>query len=252
MSIFKVAKWTLWILGVGSLLLATDRVNEPFDTNGALVGQIPMPPGVAWAAFANTGVLPVQVSAMQMVLNYDTVDNGEDVVIVYTPALPALESIYVGFDLIVPTGTIDPSVSTLVVSLAQISQSAQTARIFLLAPSGAGDFRLGLATRGSSPNQNSTDLAFDTTYRVVLRYTNADAVTADSSQLDIYTDRALPPDQTLNDAGLTLTFPPATDRVLFFQSTVPNQAFTVRFDNLLVTDTPMDAVPVTLQNFMIE
>ena len=116
-------------------------------------------------------------------------------------------------------------------------------RVFVVAPSGGGDFGIALDANGSTPSVTwATDLSFDTTYRIIVSY---DFDTGDSQ---LWIDATMAGDTSISDnAGTAST---AIDSFAFRQSSDYTGSQVI--DNLIVSDTFPEAVPVELMRFEIE
>lgn len=218
-------------------------VDEQFShTDGALVGLTPQPgPGGVWAAYSGAGDKAVQVSAGTISLEQSG-GSGEDVNTTFAP-MGAGDKLYAGFDVMLPSGqTVNPDSQGLYFALFSTG-SIGVARIFVVAPSAAGDYGIGLD--GSTPTPSNiwpVDLDFDTTYRVIVSYEY------DTGYTQLWLDAAAETDPHLED--LTGTTSRAVNSIAFQQS--DDYTGSQVIDNLLVSDTFDESVPVELMSFSVE
>jgi MYXO-CTERM domain-containing protein len=149
----------------GSLL-----VNESFShPDGALEGQVPEIGG-AWTPHSGDGTNDVQVVSGQAKLNQP--GSGEDIHTNFAGgAIGAGDKIYSAFDLTVPSQTVP--VNDVYFAHFKDSGNFFGSRVWMTAPLVAGNgFRLGITGDSSleAVDKWASDLAFDTTYRVVTSY----------------------------------------------------------------------------------
>lgn len=220
-------------------------VEEDFThADGALVGQTPSPgPGGAWAAHSGAGNKAIQVASGEISLDQST-GSGEDVNTAFT-AIGAGGTIYGGFDVRLASGqTVNPDASGLY--FAHFKDSGTflfRGRVFITAPASGGDFGVGLDADGSAPSAIwATDLSFNTTYRIIVSYD------FDTGNSQLWIDAAMAGDTSITDnAGTAST---AIEAFAFRQAADYTGSQVI--DNLIVSDTFPEAVPVELMSFEIE
>ena len=241
-------KKALAVLAVGSLLslnaFAADLVVEEFThADGNLVGQTPSPgPGVAWAAHSGSGNKAIQVAGNTITLVQSS-GSGEDVNTSFT-AIGAGEKLYAGFDLVLPSGqTVDPDTAGLYFAHFALGTGTFRGRIFIETPSFAGDFGIGLDADGTEPSVTwATDLSFDTSYRLVVSYDY------DSGDSQLWIDATVEGDTSITDAVGT-----ASTAIVSFAFRQSNDYTGSQvIDNLQVSTTFAEAVPVELLRFDVE
>jgi len=224
--------------------MATVIVEEEFShADGPLVGATPNPgPGTAWAAHSGAGNKPIQVSGGSISLDQSS-GSGEDVNTGFTP-LVAGDKIYAGFDVMLPSGqTVNPDANGLYFAHFKTSGTSYQARVFVVAPSGAGDYGIALDGSTSTPGYVwPTDMSFDTTYRVIISYEY------DTGYTEFWIDATQETDPHLTD--LTGTTNQAIEAFAFRQAS--DYTGTQVIDNLMVSDTFDESVPVELMSFSIE
>ncbi|MCB0034755.1 MAG: hypothetical protein KDE51_12070 [Anaerolineales bacterium] len=134
-------------------------------TNGPLVGQ------GGWAAHSGAGNKAIQVSSETITLNQGS-GSGEDVNLTF-PATTASDTTYYGLDLTLPSGqTTNPANGLYFIHFNSVNN--HRARVFVVAPTGGGDFGLAISADSSTPSATwASDLDFDTTYRIVASYNAA-------------------------------------------------------------------------------
>lgn len=240
---------TILISFVSILLLCVTAnaaivVEEDFThADGALVGQTPSPgPGGAWAAHSGAGNKAIQVASGEISLDQST-GSGEDVNTGFT-AIGAGDILYAGFDVRLPSGqTVNPDASGLYFAHFLIPTSTFRGRVFITAPAGGGDFGIGLDANGSTPSVIwATDLSFDTTYRIIVSYD------FDSGDSELWIDATMAGDTSITDAAGTAST--AIEGFAFRQSNDYTGSQVI--DNLIVSDTFPEAVPVELMSFSVE
>jgi hypothetical protein len=181
----------LFVLAANSsegTVLVHDNFNRP---DGGLDGQEPTPGpfSEAWNAGSNTGVNPLQVVNGAAVIRQIEGPNSEDVAINFGDQ-PATATTYARFDFMLPSadnadlapneGTGDPGVGLeglyFVTLREQSASMTLRARMGVLAPLGAGDFRLGINADNGNLSLGAIwaeELYFDTSYRAVITYNSA-------------------------------------------------------------------------------
>lgn len=221
---------------------ATFVVEEDFaHADGNLVGQTPSPgPGGTWAAHSGAGNKAIQISSGTITLD-QSAGSGEDVNSSFT-ALASGEVLYAGFDLSLPSGqTVNPDADGLYFAHFRTGTLFR-GRVFIVAPSGGGDFGIALDASSSSPGATwATDLSFDTTYRIIVSYD------FDSGTSQLWIDASVIGDTNISDTGTSGT---AVDSFAFRQSNDYTGSQVI--DNLKVSDTFPEAVPVELTSFGVE
>ena len=155
------------VLGLATSVAHADiLVNETFThPDGNLVGQTPTPgPGGTWVAHSAEGNNPVQVSGGAAILN-QTGTSSEDVNTGLGTVMGAGEKFYAAFDLINTGGS-----STVYFAHFKTSGTYYLARAFITAPTGGGDYTIGLSNTSTMEVSWASDLTFGTSYRVVTSY----------------------------------------------------------------------------------
>ena len=153
-----------------SMAQADILINESFaHPDGNLVGQVPTPgPGAAWAAHSGAGSMPVQVSSGAIILNHGS-GSREDVNSDTGLMMGAGDRWYAGFDVTVTGGT-----TNVYFGMFLDGTSNFLSRIWVTAPAGGGNYRLGFSNDNSITDADgevfSGDLSFGTTYRLVSYY----------------------------------------------------------------------------------
>jgi len=221
-------------------LIAQVVVNEPFShPDGNLVGQTPVTGGT-WAAHSGGGNKAIQVASGQISLDQSS-GSGEDVNTGFT-AIGAGETLFASFDLTLPSGqTVNPDANGNYFAHFMTGTSFR-GRVFVVAPSGGGDFGIALDANGSTPSVTwATDLSFDTTYNIVVSY---DYNTGDSQ---LWVDPVNMMSTSISDTGGTAST--AIDGFAFRQSN--DYTGTQVIDNLLVGKSFSD-VPVELMAFQVD
>jgi hypothetical protein len=230
-----------WLLGAAAN--AAIVVDEEFThANGNLVGQTPSPgPGGAWAAHSGAGNKAIQVLSGEISLTQST-GSGEDVNSSFT-AIGAGDILYAGFDVRLPSGqTVNPDANGLYFAHFRTGTTFR-GRVFITAPSGGGDFGIGLDADGTAPSVVwATDLSFNTTYRIIVSYD------FDSGNSQLWIDAATSGDTSISDNLGTASS--AIDSFAFRQS--DDYTGSQVIDNLIVSDTFPEAVPVELMSFSVE
>jgi len=218
-------------------------VDEQFShMDGPLVGLTPQPgPGGAWVAHSGAGNKPVQVSAGTISLEQSG-GSGEDVNTTFA-AMAAGDKLYAGFDVMLPSGqTVNPDADGLYFAHFRVSTTFR-GRIFVVSPSGGGDFGIALDADSSTPSVAwPSDLSFDTVYRIIVSY---DFDTGDSQ---LWIDATLETDPSITDAAGTAGA--AIDSFGLRQSSDYTGSQVI--DNLMVSDTFDESVPVELMSFSVE
>ncbi|WP_148072995.1 hypothetical protein [Bythopirellula goksoeyrii] len=158
-----------------SSAFATILVNENFShTDGDLVGKTPTPgPGAAWDGHSAAGTNPIQVAGGTAVINQQ---GGEDANSSYAIQSDT-STTYARFDFSLPAST-NSDIANLDANglyFAHFRGGTGTsfrARVGVLAPDSGGDFKLVLSEDSTIGDGAiwATELAFDTTYRVVTEY----------------------------------------------------------------------------------
>ena len=163
-----------------SLLVETSAsaailVNETFThADGDLVGQTPTPgPGDAWLGHSAGGTNPIQVVGGAAVINQQA---GEDASTAYAIQSDT-STTYARFDFSLPSST-NSDISNLdgdglyFAHFRGGSGTSFRARVGVLAPDRGGDYKLVLSEDSTIGDGAiwTTELSFDTTYRVVTEY----------------------------------------------------------------------------------
>lgn len=219
-------------------------VDEQFaHFDGPLVGLTPQPgPGGVWGAHSGAGNKPVQVSLGTISLEQSG-GSGEDVNTTFA-AMAAGDKLYAGFDVMLPSGqTVNPDASGLYFAHFRLGTSSFQARVFVVSPAAAGDYGIALDGSTSTPsNIWPADLDFDTWYRVIVSYE------FDTGYTQLWLDATAETDPFLQD--LTGTTLQTIDSFGFRQSADYTGGMVI--DNLLVSDTFDESVPVELMSFSVE
>jgi hypothetical protein len=145
-------------------VIVRDEFNHP---DGSLVGNPPIIGGT-WANHSGTAG-QMQVAGGQAVVNHALSEDANTAF--STGAIGAGDTIYAGFDLTVPSQATDPGT----VYFAHFKDAGNffASRVFITAPAVSGNgYRLGISGNSTllAAETFPTDLAFDTTYRVVHSY----------------------------------------------------------------------------------
>ena len=164
LAVLSLLGWSFVASSAFGSLIVRDEFNYP---NGALDGNMPSIGGV-WTNHSGT------LNQMQVVSGQAQVDHSlsEDSHTDFSGGpIGAGTTIYGAFDLTVPSQASDPGT----VYFAHFSNGGTffTSRVFITAPATTGDgYRLGVSgnTTLIASETWPTDLAFDTTYRVVHSY----------------------------------------------------------------------------------
>lgn len=177
----------------------------------------------AWSAHSGAGALPVQVSSNQIVLTHGS-GSREDVNISFTSVSTGV--IYASFDIQVSdTAPISGSDSEY---FAHFNSGAFKARVDVVPPSGSGDFSVGISTGGSTAEATwATDLNFNTTYKITIRYD------IDNDQSALWVDAAAETDTPISTPAGTSS--ESVDSFAFRQSNSSSDE-TITVDNLVVSD----------------
>jgi hypothetical protein len=211
---------------------ATIIVDETFTyADGALVGKDPAVGGV-WAAHSGAATNPFQVTSGTTAVN----GTGEDVNIGFAGGpIGAGAIIYAGFDLTVPTSSVTTNAN-----FAHFLQGTTIfgARVWMTAPSGGPGFRLALSGDNSITDADGesfwgSNLAFDTTYRVVTKYNY------DTAETKLWIS---PVDESITLIAATDGF--ATDEFTAFALRQSLASSTQRIDNLIVATTFSEAAGI--------
>lgn len=134
-------------------------VTETFDyPDGNLAGN------GGWTAHSGAGNLPVQVAGGVAVLNQGP-NSREDVNVPVGSTLAAGQTFYAGFDF-TSTGDATPAYF----AHFQSNSSTFTGRLFIAAPTGGGDFTVGISDTSAVSAIWGTDLTFGETYRAIISY----------------------------------------------------------------------------------
>jgi len=223
--------------------IAAIVVDEEFThSDGGLVGQTPTPgPGAAWAAHSGAGNKAIQVTGGEISLEQST-GSGEDVNTGFT-AIGAGDELYAGFDVRLPSGqTVDPDVNGLYFAHFREGFNFRC-RVFVVTPTGGGDFAVGLdADDQTVAVVWSPELSFDTTYRIITSYD------FDTGNCVMWIDSTMDTDSSIvhtdGTSGTTV------DTYVFRQSNDYTGSQVI--DNLVVSDTFPEAVPVELLSFSVD
>lgn len=232
------------ILLLAPAAFAAIVVDEEFThSDGALVGQTPSPgPGTAWAAHSGAGNKAIQVSSGTISLDQSS-GSGEDVNTGFT-AIGSGDVIYAGFDVTLPSGqTVNPDANGLYFAHFKDSGFGFRCRVFVISPVSGGDFRFALDADGSTPSVNwGVDSSFDTTYRIITSYD------FDSGDCQMWIDATMAGDTSISDTNGSAST--VVEAYGFRQSN--DYTGSQVLDNLVVSDTFPEAVPVELMSFGIE
>lgn len=151
---------------------ATVLVSEAFDyPNSNLAGKDP-PTGGPWGTHSGTAG-PIKVTGGQAVLVQTSPDVDQDVRVLFQDGFEASTDVvlYAGFDLTVPETT--SSITSGFFAHFSTNDTNFDGRVWITAPTTSG-YRLALSNDTSITDGDgeifSTDLSFDTTYRVIVRY----------------------------------------------------------------------------------
>ena len=228
----------------GQAAVAAILVDEEFThADGGLTGQTPTPgPGGAWASHSGGTNKAIQVTSGEISLTQSG-GSGQDVNTDFT-AIGTGETLYAGFDVRLPSGqTVDPDVNGLYFAHFLDGTTVFRSRVFVTAPAGGGDFGIGLDNNSAAPSVFwATDLSFDTTYRIIVSYD------FDSGDSELWIDAATAADTSIVDnSGVAST---AIDAFAFRQT--DDYTGSQVIDNLIVSDSFPEAVPVELMSFSIE
>ncbi|GJM10189.1 MAG: hypothetical protein DHS20C11_24650 [Lysobacteraceae bacterium] len=234
---------TLTFLLASTSSFATVLVDEDFShADGALVGQSPATGGT-WTAHSGAGNKPVQVASGQISLDQSS-GSGEDINTSFM-AMGSGDRIFAGFDLTLPSGqTVNPDANGLYFAHFKDGGTSNfRARVFITAPSGGGDFGIGLDGNGSTPSVVwAGDLAFDTTYKVVVSYDY------DSGDTELWVDPVDEMSTSITDmAGTAST---AIEAFALRQSNDYTGSQVI--DNLSISDVFSESLPVELMQFGVE
>lgn len=157
-ALLKACGCAVAFIVAGTSASAALLINEPFDyPNGNLV------PNGGWANHSGTGSL-VQVNGGSISLNQGS-GSREDVNRTTGTTLAAGESIFAAFDLTVPSGATD-------VYFAHFMETNTlfNSRTYTAAPTSGGDYTVGVSDSNTLTAKWPTDLSFNTTYRVVIKF----------------------------------------------------------------------------------
>ncbi|MEE8525703.1 MAG: hypothetical protein V3T72_17335 [Thermoanaerobaculia bacterium] len=218
-------------------------VDEEFThADGNLVGQTPTPgPGGTWAAHSGAGNKAIQVASGEISLDQSS-GSGEDVNTGFT-AIGSGDTIYAGFDVRLPSGqTVDVDADGLYFAHFKDSGFVFRGRVFVT-ETVTGDFRIGLDADDSTVAVTwATDLSFDTTYRVIVSYD------FDTGNCELWIDATMAGDTSIvHTVGTAST---AIEAFSFRQSNDYTGSQVI--DDLIVSDTFPEAVPVELMSFSVE
>ena len=223
------------ILAAAASANADMLVSESFThPNGNLVGQTPEIGGT-WAAHSSAGTGPIQVTGDQAAVLQHTADNEDDNVPFANGYVAGAGSVlYAAFDLDVPSASVTAPLTPEYFAAFLQGTSNYTSRLWIEAP-GTSGFRLALANGSTAPSAgSSSDLAFDTTYRIVTSYDYTNMVGS------LWID---PVDQSSASlAGTGTGFSDASTAFALRQATPPSGFSEESIDNLDVATTFNEAL----------
>ncbi len=154
------------LAGFGATAQAAIVLQDDFSyANGNLVGQTP-DVGGAWGSHSGAGSVPVQVAAGAVVLNQGS-GSREDVNATFTTPVGSGMKYYAGFDLTM-SGPASSVTSTYFAHFLT-GTSSFGSRVWVTVPSTAG-YKLALSGGSSIESTWASDLAYGTTYRIVVAY----------------------------------------------------------------------------------
>ncbi|MEM6686638.1 MAG: T9SS type A sorting domain-containing protein, partial [Bacteroidota bacterium] len=180
-----------------------------------------------WTAHSGAGANPVQVSSNEIILTHGS-GSREDVNLTFTSSAT---TIYAGFDIVVNNAA--PISGSDSEYFAHFNTTGFVARVDIVPPSGAGDFRVGIASSASTAEATSpVDLTFGVTYRVVVRYSVTTGVA------NLWIDPSLETDASATALGSGTGT--AVSSFAFRQSNSSSDE-TISIDNLIVSESFMDS-----------
>ncbi|WP_053002259.1 T9SS type A sorting domain-containing protein [Kordia jejudonensis] len=211
----------LVFLFITSLSFGQILIDEDFDyPNGSLVGN------GTWASHSGAGTNAIQVSSGEISMLHGS-GVREDVNIPFTSTSTVK---YAGFDITVTNGAAISGTDN--EYFAHFNSTGFRARIDVVPPTGAGDFRIGIASNSSTAEATwATDLTFGVTYRIVVRYDET------SGQSQLWIDPSLESDTSILGSA---TSPTAVTSFCFRQSNSSSDE-TITVDNLIVSENFMSS-----------
>ncbi len=198
----------------------TVYVDELFNySDGNLVGS------GGWASHSGAGSVPVQVVSSEIILSHAS-GAREDVNIPFSEVTSG--NIYASFNIQVSdTAPISGSDSEY---FAHFNSGAFRARVDVVPPSGSGtgdDFSLGIASTSSTAEVTwASDLTFNTTYKVSVRYNISTGVST------LWVDASAESDTSISTAVSTGT----SINAFSFRQSDSSSDETITVDNLVVSD----------------
>lgn len=195
-------------------------VTETFDyPDGNLIGN------GTWTAHSGAGSTPIQVASGKILITHGA-GSREDVNIPFTEQTSG--TIYASFDFSIN----DPGSSiagTDYEYFAHFSSTNFNARMDIVSPTSSGDFSVGISSASSTAEAIwSTDLTYNTTYKVVIRYN------IDNGKATLWINPSLETDTSIE--GSTLGAGTSISDFVFRQSNSTSDE-TIIIDNLKVGKT---------------
>ena len=153
-----------FVLGVFTVSHAQVLTSDSFSYTGALTSN-------GWVAHSGAGAKTIMANGAYALLNQSS-GSGEDVHLSFT-AQATSDTTYAAFDFLVETANVSALTNGLYsFHLSDGGTSAFRARTGILAPSGSGDFRIGINSDNAnlSAGAQTGGLNFETRYRVVVSW----------------------------------------------------------------------------------
>jgi hypothetical protein len=233
MNKMKLIAAALALVGMSGMAAhASILVNEPFATDGGLVGTNPTVGG-PWAAHSGAGSVPVQVSSGAAIIAQGA-GSREDVNVAFAggETAGAGEKFYASFDLTIA----DPAAAVTSGYFAHFLQgtSSFTTRVWVAPGTTSANFKLAISGGSTIESTWASDLSYGTTYKVVMLYDYDNALTT-GAKLWV---------NPVNESSTSISSTTGFQNAIFalaFRQAAGNTSQTI--DNVLVGTTFTDVVP---------